>query len=496
MKYRFSIIFSFLFFICHHVMLGQGPKAVEVGLEKPARLNEAVDFLSSYVSIPSFTGNELGAGKYFAEYCQEQGLYLTYFSTDTASYNFAATLYPLSEDKPVVWFQHHIDVVPVAEEEIWHFDPFSGHVQGDTIYGRGVIDAKGLGVMQLMGLLEFKEMYEGEELDFNVGLLCVSAEEFGGELGSAFVLANFLPELKPAVIFGEGGAGLQGVLQSDPKKKIYGISVAEKSALWLKLELELISYGHGATPAPSYANKVMINSLSKLNKRKLELDFNRTNKRMFRKLGRAEGGLRGFLIRHMNWWVLRPFVKNYVRRDPLLESLTTSTVTVTKIFNPPGPPNKISTTSTAFLDCRLQPGVSRKSFIRKIEKLLDDPRISIKEINNEKGASPSNPDKYFEAMEEAILQEEPDAVVIPVLFPATTDNSLFRALNIPTFGMIPALLDQETIASVHNVNERLPIAALEQGIKIYTRTLINLLDERVRVKYKGKTLLPLLESRQ
>lgn len=239
----------------------------------------------------------------------------------------------------------------------------------------------------------------------------------------------------------------------------------------------------------------MINSLSKLNNRKMSLDFNRTNKRMFRNLGKAEGGLRGFLIRHMNWWIFRPLVKKYVKSDPLLEALTTNTVTVTKIFNPPGPPNKISTTSTAYLDCRLQPGVSKKAFIRKIENVLDDPRISVKEISNAKESRATNPDRYFEAMEEALLEEDPDAIVIPVLFPATTDNSFFRMYNIPTYGLVPAILDKETIASVHNVNEKLPVAGYEKGIRVYTNFLVNLLDERVRVKYRKPLLLHGLETR-
>ncbi len=490
MKFRSVLFFLLSFLIIQPLVAQEGVK------KQQARIEKAAEFLSSYVSYPSLTGFELEAGRFFAEYCQQQGLYLTYFSTDTASFNFAATLYPLSDNKPVVWLQHHIDVVPASDEEIWEFDAFSGTIENDTIYGRGVVDCKGLGVMQLMALLEFKQEYDGDELDFNIGLLAVSGEEFGGELGSAFVLAQFLKDLKPAVVLGEGGAGLPGILESDSDKVVYGVSVAEKAALWLKLELELVSFGHGATPAPSYANKVMINSLSKLNNRKLDLDFNRTNKRMFRKLGKAEGGIRGFLIRHMNWWIFRPFVVRYISNDPLLESLTTNTVTVTKIYNPPGPPNKISTTSTAFLDCRLQPGVNKKAFIRQIEKLLDDPRITVKEVNNAVESRATNPDKYFDALQEAILQEDPDAVVIPVLFPATTDNSLFRNLNIPTYGLVPAVMDQATIASVHNVNEKLPLLALDQGIRIYRNFLFNLLDERVRVKYKRQILLPALESRQ
>lgn len=477
-----------------HGLAAKGQAPPQDSLPLLAKEAEALRFLTSYVNIPSLTGSELEAGRHFAEYCEEKGLHLRYFSTDTASYNFAATLYPLSDDKPVVWFQHHIDVVPASEDDIWRHQPFSGKVENDTIYGRGVVDCKGLGVMQLMALLEFKELYAEEELEFNVGLLCLSGEEYNGELGAQFVLANFLEELKPAVVFGEGGAGLQNVLHSDPSQKIFGVSVAEKSVLWLRLDMEVVGFGHGATPAPSYANKIMINALSRLNKRKLDLEFNRTNKRMFRQLGRAEGGMRGFFIRNINWRILRPFVKSYIKNDPLLESLTTNTITVTKITNPPGPPNQISATSTAYLDCRLQPGVNRKAFIRRLEQILDDPRIEIKELSREKVGKPTSPDRYYDAMESAILAEEPEAKVIPVLFPATTDNSLFRALNISTYGLIPAVLDLKSIQSVHNIDERLPVQALQQGIRIYTNLLHELVDERVREKYRKDFFFQSLET--
>lgn len=488
MSSRLCVLFICLFFIYPIAGFGQLSSSAEVPVRK------ALDFLSSYINIPSVSGNELEAGRHFAEFCEEQGLYLRYFSEDTASYNFAATLYSLSADKPVVWLQHHIDVVPANAVELWEYEPFEMVVENDTIYGRGVMDAKGLGVMQLMALLEFKEQHKGEELDFNVGLLCVSGEEYSGALGAGKVLANHLEELKPAVVYGEGGAGLQNVLESEPEQVIYGVSVAEKTVLWLKLELELVSFGHGATPAPEYANKVMINALSRLNNRKLDLDFNRTNKRMFRKLGRAEGGLRGFLISHMNWWVLRPFIKGFVKEDPMLRALTTNTVTVTKINNPPGPPNKISAVSTAFLDCRLQPGESKKSFIRRLKKILDDPRIEISEVSIGENARPSSTGKYYDALEDAILEENPEAEVIPMLFPATTDNTRFRSYGIPTYGLVPALLDLKTVQSVHSVNERLPVRALEQGIRIYTNLLNELTNERVREKYRKESFFTDLES--
>lgn len=475
--------------------LGQQPIHLVPGVENSAieaAAAEDVQLLSRYIQIPSLSGFEKEAGQFLADYCREQGLFITPLPADSNGFNFAVTLYPLSEDKLVVWMQHHIDVVPANVLEEWKELPFSGKVHKDTIWGRGALDNKGQGIMQLMALLNMKKAADTTDFLYNMGMLCFSSEEVGDGLGAEDVLAQNVKKLKPLVVFGEGGAGLRNVLQRHPNRPVVGISVAEKGVLWLKLNLELNSFGHGAAPAPEYANKLMIHALSRLENRKFDLEFNRVNRRMFRRLGRAEGGLRGFTIRKMNWWVLRPFVKKIVRQDPMLEALTTNTITVTKLENPPGPPNKISAISTAYLDCRLQPNTSVKGFIRRIERILDEPKIKIEILNNTPEARPSGTNDFYDALAWAVQQEIPDAAVIPILFPATSDNTFFRAHDIPTYGLMPAIINEELIKSVHSINECLPVASLRQGINIYTNMLWRLETEGVQ---KRKRLLN-LELRQ
>ncbi len=473
----FGILLFSLMLLCSSLR-GWGQQSVMLAPDfhsTPSSRNaEAVNLLSAYLKFPSLSGTEKEVGEFLSDYCRKQGLFITRLPADSNGFNFAATLYPLTEDKPVVWLQHHMDVVPANVLEDWKFQPFSGKVHQDTIWGRGAIDNKGQGIMQLMALLNAKKAADTTEFIYNMGLLCFSSEENGDGLGARRVLEERIEELKPLVVFGEGGAGLLNVLENDPGRPVVGLSVAEKGVLWLKLDLQLNSYGHGAAPAPEYANKLMINALSRLENRKFILEFNRVNKRMFRRLGRAEGGLRGFLIRKINWWILRPFVKNIVRQDPLLEALTTNTITVTKLENPPGPPNKISATSTAYLDCRLQPNTSVKSFIRRVERILDEPKVKIKVVNATPETRPSPTNDFYGAMEWAVHQEMPEAAVIPILFPATTDNTFFRAYDIPTYGLLPVIVNEELIKSIHSTNECLPVASMEQGIRIYTHMLLRL----------------------
>ncbi|MBK6267422.1 M20/M25/M40 family metallo-hydrolase [Marivirga sp. S37H4] len=434
---------------------------------KSISYNETISLLSGYIKRESVTGNEKEAAIYMEDYIRMSDLNLRVFSDDPDRYNLAASLYPLASGKPNIVFQSHIDVVPAENLDIWTHDPYSGHFDGEYIHGRGALDCKGLGVMQLKALMAFKADYDTMDLPFNVTVLFVSGEETGGYNGSEYVLSNFKKELNAAVVMGEGGAGYKNVLRNKPNKIVFGVSVAEKQSLWVKLKVVNEDAGHGAAPSSNYANLQLINSLNNLNTRKTNLLFNRSTRQMFRRLGRAEGGIRGFFIRNINWSILAPFVRKQVENDPFFSSLITNTITVSNIFNPPGPPNQISNYAVAILDCRLVPGTSSKSFLRYIERKLDNDNIEVSVISKSPEAKPSKLNQYYKAIERSIEEVYPDSETIPFLFPATSDNSAFRSHDIPSYGLIPAVINSRDINSIHSHNEKISMEALGSGIRIY-----------------------------
>ena len=52
-------------------------------------------------------------------------------------------------------FLGHTDVVPTGPVEKWTYPPFSGHIDGDILYGRGAADMKGSIAAFLESLDEF-----------------------------------------------------------------------------------------------------------------------------------------------------------------------------------------------------------------------------------------------------------------------------------------------------------------------------------------------------
>ncbi len=432
--------------------------------------------LSHYIQFESITGNEKPAGEFFASVADSLGLHIHIFTDDYDSYNFAASLYPLSSGKPNVVFINHIDVVDAENGEFNRYPPFDGVIAEGEVWGRGAIDMKGQAVMQLLGIAGFVDRAKNEDFHYNFTMLAVSGEETGGETGAMIIVDQFLDVLNPVVIYGEGGVGLPGILENDPERQVFGISVASKRSLWLELTLDMDISGHGSVPPVSYTLKEKVAALDRVVKRnqKRIVRFTEPSRNMFYEIGELEGGLRGFMLRKMG--IFRPLIIPQLKKDEIVYSLVSNTVTLTGFTTQPGPPNNIPQRSTAVLDCRLLPEMPTDEFLAKVRRWLNNDDIKISIIHEGVIANPTKPDMFFEFMKQAILSEYPEAGVISILAPASNDNNFFRAKGIPAYGIVPVYLSLEHLTTIHNVNERIPVYLLEQGVRVHEE-LIRIIAE-------------------
>ena len=437
---------------------------------------EEIELLSKLIQFRSYSGKEMEIGAYLSNYCKEKGLVVQLFNRNDSMFNFAASLYPLNLGKPNIVFLSHTDIVLEGDSTDWTYPAFSGKITENEIWGRGAIDCKGLAVMQISAILNFVKYAKEKDLPFNITFLSVGNEEANSSYGAGYITENFLDILKPVVVFGEGGSGMIGLVPSDTTKVIFGISIAEKSTLWLDLEAKTRRSGHGAAPSELYANKRLIKALINLLDEKRVITFDKITIRMFKELGNLEGGIKGFIIKHANWQLFWPLVKKYFDEDAPFHILVYNTFVVTHISNPNVSDNQIASKATATLDCRLLPGTDEKKFLKKMKQTVGS-RIKISIISKSPSAAPSIPDKYFENMENSILKVFPDSKTIPILFPASSDNNYFRAKNIPVFGFIPTVVSKELLETVHSSNERIGISDLKKGIKVYTEFITNYINQ-------------------
>src|SRR6185312_8061963 len=70
-------------------------------------------------------------------------------------------------------------------------------------------------------------------------------EEVGGAKGARWMITNHYAELDPEYVIDEGGFGSRDLFA--PNKLVYGIAVAEKKLIWLKVRAEGVA-GHGSQP--------------------------------------------------------------------------------------------------------------------------------------------------------------------------------------------------------------------------------------------------------
>ena len=152
-----------------------------------------------------------------------------------------------------------------------------------------------------------------------------------------------------------------------------------------------------------------------------------------------------------------------------------STIAVTWVRSGVGDPPKINvipSVAEAGLDCRLLPGVTRDEWIAEVRRRLGDPSLTIEVINESDDAIVSPYDTpLYRSLDAAIHRVHPDAIVTPMLIPYGTDANAFRPRGVKSYGLFPAILSAETVASMHGDAERVPIDGVRESVQILYEAL-------------------------
>ena len=435
------------------------------------------EILSEYIQQESVSGNEKKAGEWIKDVCLQNGLFVTQMGSENGNYNFSASIRPLKSGLPNIIFLNHIDVVPVSDSSKWNYPPFSGEIENGEVWGRGAFDNKGAAVVQLASVIQTAKIFEGQsDLKYNVTFLAVSCEETQCSGGAKYVVDNYLKELNPAVVIGEGPPGLKGIIESDTSLSLFGISLAHKRAFWLKLELEVPTSGHGSTTPLSYSNKDMVIALNNVVTQEQPVKFTPVNTELLKDLGSLEDGVKASVLKHPHAY--RGILIPKLRERPEIFSLLSNTVTLTSLKSETNIVNLIPEKTTALLDCRLLPVTNRDDFLSEFKKKLNNNAIKVSVVYEMPPMEPSSDTtKYFKAMKNAIQTIYPKSVTIPIMMPNFNDVGVFRSNGVTCYSSFPIQLDLEHMKHIHNYNESLPIAPLMNGKLTYDEFLRLLMSD-------------------
>ncbi|MGI9532555.1 M20/M25/M40 family metallo-hydrolase [Lutimonas sp.] len=455
-------IFSLLLICTPLLFFGQSKQV----LSENGELINIEKVLQKYIQFPSLSESEKEAGTYLKSICKNNGLYISDFGTDNGQYNFAASILPLSSGKPNIILLSHIDVVPESDTNLRK--AYSGEIEDDVIYGRGAIDNKGAGIMQLYGMLKFKDVNEVDDLPYNITFLAVSCEETQCQGGIQYVLDNHFEELNAVAVVGEGPSELTGLIEGEFDHPVFGISLITKRPLWLELIFTSKTNGHGSITPTNYANKEMVEALHRLTKKKPKVIYNDMNVAFLKDVGSFHNGPKKAALRNPK--LFRPAIVPHLRKFPELLSLFTNTITLTNLITNGGAVNKLSSQAIAQLDCRLLPETNETEFLHMIRSRLKNEEIEIRVLERAPKVAPSPSNSiYHESLVKAITSYYPKAKTMDMLMPNTNDLFAFRQRNIPSYGAIPVYFDKEEVRSVHGKNEHLHLKSLHDGSEVFLR---------------------------
>jgi acetylornithine deacetylase/succinyl-diaminopimelate desuccinylase-like protein len=293
----------------------------------------------------------------------------------------------------------------------------------------------------------------------DVILLAEPDEEVGGTLGARWMLANHYAEIDPEYVIDEGGFGSRDLFAAG--KLVYGISVAEKKIVWLKLRAEGVA-GHGSQPHDQNPNDRLVRALGRV------LADQGDPERVARPQPDARRPAQGRPPSVLD--IMKARVGTFAP-NKFTNAIQHSTIALTWFRSGVGDPPKINvipSVAEAGLDCRVLPGTTRDEWIAEVRRRLGDPAITIELINESDDPIVTSHDTpLYRNIEAAIMRRHPEAIVTPMLIPYGTDSNAFRPRGVSSYGIFPAILSGDTVASMHGDGERVPLDGVREAAEIF-----------------------------
>ena len=421
--------------------------------------NEAVGLLREYVRIDTSNppGNEAAGAGFLASVLAGEGIESTIYESAPGRASLVARLPGEGRGKPLI-LMNHIDVVP-AEASKWEVHPFSGELSDGYIWGRGTLDMKGMGIMELAAFIAARR--QGLRLARDVVFLACADEEAGGDFGVAYLMDNHPGELEADLVINEGGFANTTLIGGVP---LFMVASAEKYAMWLKLSL-VGEGGHGSMPSGRGALERLVTALARLLAVEQPVEISRPTQDLLGTLAEHWPFLDAYREDGSADTLKRLVVENNLTAIPAFNAMVRNTISL-NVLNCGAKVNVIPDEAEAHLDCRLLPRTVPDEFVRSVREALDDPGIDVDVVllGISTGQSPTE-GGFFETLKRTVEGCYQGAVVTPFMLPGMSDSRFFRRLGVPVYGIVSARLGLEELSSVHGVNEKISVEDLLDGVR-------------------------------
>ncbi|MDD5313087.1 MAG: M20/M25/M40 family metallo-hydrolase [Dehalococcoidia bacterium] len=423
-------------------------------------INEAVDLLQRYIRLNTSNppGNEYLAVDFFTSIFKEAGIECKTYEPKPGRISIRAEIQGAGLQGPLILL-HHIDVI-AADKKDWSFDPFSGDIINGHICGRGALDTKSLGIMQLLAFLAIKK--NGLKPSRNLVFLATADEESGADCGVDHLLRDYPHEFNADLVLNEGSYVVSGLL---PNKLIAMISPGEKGPCWLRLKRKGLP-GHGSTPHGHNPLEQLTKAVNRLLSYEPPVVITPIAGEYFKRLATDWDFLKPYAVDGKPETLIKIIRDNDLLSMPQINAMVRNTISLNSLQSG-ARVNVIPSYAEAEVDIRLLPGQNMEEFMVLVKKHLSDDLIRIEPISQYEGnASDMNTESY--RLIEMVLQEHyPDAITAPYLMLGTSDSRFFRDRGVTAYGFCPAVIPAEDLKSIHGNDERISIESMVTGTEIY-----------------------------
>lgn len=424
--------------------------------------------LAAYLRIDTATGapGEARAAEWLARELQRAGLPATrHLGPDGRTSLSCRLAANAARTGGTVVLLHHLDVVPAGEG--WSVPAFGGVTRDGAIWGRGAVDAKGLGIAHLAAFLDTAQSDLPRHRD--LVLLATAGEESGGSAGVGWLMSAH-PELfaDVAVVLNEGGMNRT----ANDRPLWFGIETSQKRPFWLELVARGRG-GHASSLAPESATHQLVRALARFVDRPRHWRLEEPAATALAAQAKVDPSLAAALARLPA--TLSTGTPESSLPPGLLGALD-DTLQVTMLTGAPSI-NVIAPEARATVDGRLLPATDDVALLAELRALAGRD-VEIRVLL----AAPRSQPSPTESPEFRILQAtlSGEARVLPAFIPGVTDSRYFRERGIAAYGFSPFALDGSVLAAIHGPNERMPEHELSRGIERMRRVVRALLAESTR----------------
>jgi acetylornithine deacetylase/succinyl-diaminopimelate desuccinylase-like protein len=417
---------------------------------------DTVTNLQRFVQIDTTNppGNETKAALFLKSFLDRAGISSEIVALEPKRGNLIARIKGNGKKRPIL-LMGHTDVVGV-EREKWTVEPFTGLIDGDYMYGRGVIDDKAMTLVCAQVLILLKRA--GIELDRDVIFLAEAGEESSTRVGINYVVEQHWDKIACEFALNEGG----GFRLENGQVKYLSVSSTEKVPRSVVLRAKGTS-GHGSRPRLDNAIVHLAAAVAKVGGWQPPMRLNDTTREYFKRLSTISTGDKAFWYSHVEDPQHGASIQEILRAQDISRNSMLRTSISPNIIKGGFRGNVIPGDAEATLDIRALPDEDMEAFLSTLRSIIDDPAV---EIVPKWGAGsrpvtpPSRLDaELFLALERGQKRMFPQAITLPTMLTGATDSAQLRAKGVQCFG-IGTLATEEDANRIHGNDERISISGL------------------------------------